>query len=122
MPQGKLQITEDSGVVVATFLDAALLDEGSIRELGGQLEDAVKEKEGVNLVVDLSNVDYVASAVLGNLVKIFKIVKKNKGKMKLAGVKKSILQVFKVTKLDKMFEIQPTREKAVKSFRSFKIF
>lgn len=122
MPQGKLQINEEGNVTVATFLDAALLDETSIRELGGQLEKAVKQKEGINLVIDLSNVDYVASAVLGNLVKIFKIVKKNKGKMKLAGVKTSIVQVLKVTRLDKMFEIYPNREKAVRSFRSFKLF
>lgn len=119
---GKLQVTEESNVTVATFLEAAMLDETIIQQLGGELEKAVKGKEKINLVIDLSNVDYVSSAVLGRLVKIFKMVKELKGKMKLAGVKNNILQVFKITKLDKMFEIHPTRDKAVKSFRSFKLF
>lgn len=117
---GKLEVTEDGNVTVATFLEAAMLDETSIHELGNELENVVKEK--INLVIDLSNVDYVSSAVLGRLVKIFKMVRNAKGKMKLAGVKNNILQVFKITKLDKMFEIHPTREKAVRSFRSFKLF
>lgn len=119
MSQGRLQITEDSNVTVATFLEAAMLDESSIQQLGSELEKVVQSKEGIKLVVDLSNVDYVSSAVLGRLVKIYKLVKQISGKMKLAGVKNNILQVFKITKLDKMFEIHPTRDKAVKSFRSF---
>ena len=119
---GKLQVTEEGNVTVVTFVEAAMLDETSIQELGGELENVVKGRDKINLVIDLSNVDYVSSAVLGRLVKIYKIVKKAKGKMKLAGVKSTILQVFRITKLDKMFEIHPTREKAVKSFRSFRLF
>jgi anti-sigma B factor antagonist len=118
----KLEIKEEGTVTVATFLEASMLDATSIEGLGNQLEKAIKERPQIKLVIDLSNVDYVCSAVLGRLVKIFKIVKDNKGKMKLAGIKSNILHVFKITKLDKMFEILPTRKKAVDSFSSFKLF
>lgn len=121
-PTGKLQITEEGNITIATFLEVAFLDETSIKSLGDELEKLVSEKNGINLVINFANVDYLSSAVLGRLVKIYKLVRKTKGKLKLCGIKNNILQVFKITKLDKMFPIFPDKDKAVKSFKSFKIF
>lgn len=117
-PQGKLKIVEEEGVTVITFLEVAFLDETSIKDLGNEMEIVVKDKQGINLVINFANVDYLSSAVLGRLVKVFKLVSANKGKMKLCNIKNNILQVFKITKLDKMFEIFPDQDKAVKSFRA----
>ncbi len=122
--EGKLKVTEHKNdVTVVSFLDVAILDEVS-KASGEQLEEIAKSKEGINLVVDFSNVDYLSSAVLGKLVKVRKIVvKQQNGKMKLCGIKSNILQVFKITKLDKLFEIHPNEEKAIKSFKKpFKLF
>ena len=123
MPQqGKLKIIEEDGVTIVSFLEVAFLDETSIKDLGNELESLVKDKQGINLIINFANVDYLSSAVLGRLVKVYKLVATNKGKIKLCGIKNNILQVFKITRLDKMFEIQPDVEKAVKSFKSFKLF
>jgi anti-sigma B factor antagonist len=123
MPQqGKLKVTEEDGITLVTFLEVAFLDETTIKDLGNELEALVKDKQGINLVINFANVDYLSSAVLGRLVKVYKMVTSNKGKIKLCGIKNNILQVFKITKLDKMFEIYPDAEKALKSFKSFKLF
>ncbi len=121
--KGKLEIKDMKNVTVISFLDVAILDETSIKELGDEMEEVVKSKEEINLVVNFTNVDYLSSAVLGRLVKVFKMVRKQKGKMKLCGIKSSILQVFKITRLDKMFEILPDEDKAIKSFKKpFKLW
>ena len=115
--QGKLKVEKQGNVTVVSFVDASFLDETSIKSLGDEVEGLVKQSEGINLVVNLTDVDYLSSAVLGRLVKILKLVKKTKGNMSLCGMKNSILQVFKATKLDKMFEIHPDPDKAVRSFK-----
>ncbi len=121
----KLRIVEDGNVVVVSFTDVAILDETSIKEIGDELENIVKAKEKINLIINFTNVDYLSSAVLGRLVKIYKAVKLSSGKMLLCNIKNNILQVFKITKLDKMFEIFPDQDKAVKSVKGntgFKFF
>ena len=121
--QGKLKVTEEGKVTVATFLEVAFLDETSIKDLGSELENLVMKQEGIQLVINFVNVDYLSSAVLGRLVKVYKLAKKSKGKVKLCGIKKNILQVFKITKFDKLFEIYADKDKAVKSFHSgFRFF
>ena len=121
-PPGKLDVKEKGKVVVATFLEVAFLDETTIKELGQELENLVKERTPIHLIINFENVDYLSSAVLGRLVKVYKLVKKGKGKVKLCCIRKNIQQVFKITKLDKMFEIFPDEDKAVRSFKSFRLF
>lgn len=115
--QGKLKVTEENNIVIVSFLDVAFLDETSIKELGDELEGVVNKKPGIHLVINFSNIDYLSSAVLGRLAKIHKLVKKNGGLLKLCSIKNNILQVFKITKLDKIFEIHPDQSKAIASFK-----
>lgn len=123
--QGKLKIQQDGDITLVSFLDVSLLDETSIQPLGKQLEE-ISSKENVKLILSFKNIEYASSAVLGRLVKIYKLVRANKGTIKLCNIKNNILSVFKVTKLDKMFEIHPDEDKALKSFKGtpsgFKFF
>ncbi len=123
MAQGKLKVVEDKELTIVSFLDVAILDETSIKESGDELENLVKSKKDMKLIINFANVDYLSSAVLGRLVKVYKLAKQQNGKMKLCCIKPNILQVFKITKLDKMFEILEDEDKAIKSYRpSFKLF
>lgn len=123
---GKLKVVTDGEATIVSFLDVAFLDETSIRELGDELELLVTNSNKINLIVNFTNIDYLSSAVLGRLVKVYKLVKAKTGKMILCHIKNTILQVFKSTRLDKMFEIFPDQEKAVASLKnptsSFKSF
>ncbi|NUM34753.1 MAG: STAS domain-containing protein [Candidatus Brocadiae bacterium] len=123
--QGKLKIQQEGDITLVSFLDVSLLDETSIQPLGKQLEE-ISSKENVKLILSFKNIEYASSAVLGRLVKIYKLVRANKGTIKLCNIKNNILSVFKVTKLDKMFEIHPDEDKALKSFKGtasgFKFF
>ena len=123
--QGKLKIQQDGDITIVSFLDVSLLDETNIQPLGKQLEE-ISSKENVKLILSFKNIEYASSAVLGKLVKIYKLIKANKGTIKLCNIKNNILSVFKVTKLDKMFEIHPDEDKALKSFKGpasgFKFF
>jgi anti-sigma B factor antagonist len=71
-------------------------------------------------MIDFSNVEYLSSAVLGKLVAIHKKVQEGKGQLKLACIKPAIKEVFKITKLDKVFDIHDTHQGCMESFRQKK--
>jgi len=117
--QGKLKIQQDGDITLVNFLDISLLDETSIQTLGKELEN-ICSQENIKLILSFKNIEYVSSAVLGKLVKLYKIIKSKNGIIKLCSIKNTIFQVFKVTKFDKMFEIHTDEEKALKSFKGAK--
>lgn len=123
--QGKLKIIEEGDVTVIGFLDISLLDETSIQQFGKEIENIIQNKEKIKLVLSFKNIEYLSSAVLGRLAKMYKLAKAKEGIIKLCNIKSNIMQVFKVTKMDKIFEIFPDEEKAVKSLKGssgFKFF
>lgn len=69
-----------------------------------------------NVIVDMSDVKFVNSSGLGNIVRAFSTVKDAGGLMKLAGVTDKIDGLLSITKLNSVFEQYPSVEEASKSF------
>ena len=61
---------------------------------------------GMRLVLDLSDVQYLSSAVLGKLINLKKKVGAVRGKVKLRCIHPDLLEVFRITRLDQVFEIE----------------
>lgn len=70
------------------------------------------------LLLDLSEVPYVDSAGLGELVRTYTAVNRNGGQLKLLGLAKRIRDLFALTKLLTVFEIFETEQEALDSFSS----
>lgn len=70
-----------------------------------------------NIIVDMSDVKFVNSSGLGNIVRGFSTVKDAGGQMKLAGVTDKIEGLLSITKLNSVFEQFPSIEEASKSFK-----
>ena len=104
-------------MAVVTLLEARILDETNINELGLELMDLVKKRYMIKMVLDLSQVQYLSSAVLRHLIALYKAIKAEKGDLKLCCVKPEIREVFKITQLDKMIEIKEDLTAAVNSFK-----
>ncbi len=69
-----------------------------------------------NIIVDMSDVKFVDSTGIGNIIKAFSTVKEAGGKLKLSGLNDKIKGVLSIVKLDSIFEQFPTIEEASKSF------
>ncbi|MDR3238596.1 MAG: STAS domain-containing protein [Clostridiales bacterium] len=69
------------------------------------LTDLINEKN-TDLVLDCKRLDYVDSTALGALVGVLKNVKSYGGSMHLRNVKPSLLKLFKITNLDKVFVME----------------
>ena len=112
----RLDIEEVNDVTVVKFVDKKILDEGNIQIIGNQLFGLVDEDHRGKIVLDFSNVEYLSSAALGKLITMDKKVKAAKGKLRLCTIRADILEVFKITRLDKLFVIFPSQEKALEGF------
>ena len=122
--KGRLMVQSNGDVTVAFFQDARILDETTVKAVAEELLALVDSTFKIKLLLDFSNVEYLSSAVLGKLVAAYKKVQEGKGLMKLVAVKPSIKEVFKITKLDKLFEMHDTHQTAMNAFttKKFGIF
>ena len=69
------------------------------------------------IVVDLANVDIITSDGLGALIRARKASTEAGGSLALSGVKGNILDVFRMTRLDKIFPLYDSVGTAVKALQ-----
>lgn len=69
-----------------------------------------------NIIVEMSDVKFVNSSGIGNIVRAFSTVKDAGGELKLAGVTDKIEGLLSITKLNSVFSQYPTVDEAAKSF------
>lgn len=67
------------------------------------------------MVIDLGEVTLLASMGLGMLVTMHKEAAANGGKLAICGLKPEIVQLLKVTHLERVLKIHPDREAALKA-------
>ena len=111
-PKIKIEYVQDT--TIATLIDEKILEEMDIMSLGKTLIPLVEATDGLSLIIDFSNVKFLSSAVLGLLIRISKKIYESGGQLKLCCIDPKILKVFKITRLNKVFDIYKDREKALK--------
>ncbi|HWP83251.1 MAG TPA: STAS domain-containing protein [Bacteroidota bacterium] len=75
------------------------------------------EQGNRKLIIDLSGVSYLNSTGIGALVHIHTMYLNKQGKVKLCQLGKSVENVFVITRLMSMLDVEETRESAIKNFR-----
>jgi anti-sigma B factor antagonist len=112
----RVNVTDHKDVKVVDFVESKILDEANIAEIGQHLIGLVEARERQKLLLDFANVDHLSSAALGMLINVNNRVKQQNGQLRLANIKPQILEVFEITKLNKLFKILPTRADALASY------
>ena len=113
-PSISIQYIEQATVL--TLSDRQILEEKNIRTLQQSVVSVVDECEGIHLVLDFCNVEFLSSAVLGLLIRVSKRVHECDGKIRLCNINPKIYEVFRITQLTKVFDIQKDIEDALASF------
>jgi anti-anti-sigma factor len=71
-----------------------------------QLFESVEMRLGMRLVLDFSDVHYLSSAALGKLINLKRKVATVRGKLRLRGIHPDLLEIFRITRLDQVLEIE----------------
>jgi anti-sigma B factor antagonist len=111
--QSRIDVSKVGDVTVVKFKDKKILDEVGIQELGAELFSLVEQQNRRAIVLNFDGVDFLSSAALGKLITFDRKVKGAKGRMKLCGIRPEILEVFQVTKLNKVFDIRGDEAEAI---------
>lgn len=110
-------VVEDLGdITLISFTDKKILDEQNIQLIGEQLFSLVDELGRRKLLLNFSNVEYLSSAALGKFITLNKKVKAVEGKLILCAIDPQIYEVFEITRLDKLFNIQKDEQSALQAF------
>ena len=75
----------------------------------------VLRSESVTTILDLTDVPYIDSAGLGILTNSYVAHQRHARKLLFVGVNERVGELFKLTNLDKLFEVFPTVESARKA-------
>ncbi|HXE52388.1 MAG TPA: STAS domain-containing protein [Tepidisphaeraceae bacterium] len=111
-----LSVTREKDVRVIEFTNNRILDEANIAEIGNTLSALIDEVDNPKLLLDFGTVDHLSSAALGMLINANNRVREHSGQLRLTNIKPQILEVFVITKLNKLFKILPSRAEALASF------
>lgn len=88
---------------------------GNRQELKQQVLDRL-EKGDRKFVIDFANTGYIDSSGLGVLVSLSKKIREQGGELRLSSLNEDLRTLFELTKLDTLFRISDTKEKAQEGF------
>jgi anti-sigma B factor antagonist len=99
----RIRIQEIGDVTVVNFADCKLLDEQAIHDIGKELFELAQEHDQCKLLLDLTSVEYLSSAALAKFIALHIKVG---GRLVLCNMDDNVRQVFRLAKLDRLFDIR----------------
>jgi len=102
-------------VTVAVCCDMKLNDDLVIQEWGDQLVDLVDNQQVVKLLVNFERVLFMSSSALRALLTLNKKVKDCNASLALCCIDDNIMEAFRITRLDTVFQIRKTEEEGTKA-------
>jgi anti-anti-sigma factor len=111
----EIERREQNKIIIFDIKGEVKRSESKIVSLHQLIKGQIRE-ERKDFLLNFENVDYFDSFGVGELVASYKSVQDAEGKLKIANMPPKILILFKITMLDRIFEIFDDEETAVQSF------
>lgn len=95
---------------------ASLMDPIELERIGQALYHLVDAEDKRLLIIDFAAVQYVSSQAIGIVMTLHKKLAALKhSELILCGVGEKLMQVIKITRLDRVLRLKPTQREAIKS-------
>lgn len=117
MLKPSVQVHEADDHLLAEFWDCLRLDPAPTLELREIYDRRVKAGGSPFVVIDLAGVGFAGSSALGNFVALQRSARQNGGRVVFCRVDPTVAEVFRASKLDRLFEFAADREAAVAAVR-----
>ena len=112
----RLEVEDIGDITVVNFVDKKILDEQNIQMIGDDLFRLVDELGRRKVLLNFGNVEFMSSAALGKLITLNRKLQGVGGRLVMCGIAKDILDVFKITKLDKILDIKADEQAGLQAF------
>ena len=117
---GKLLVSRQGDMGIVMIQEKQFLSDESINQFAEEVTALVDEQGMFKLVLDFQNVEYLSSKMLGKLMALYKRLQEENGGLALCRVRKDLQEVFEVTQLDKVLNLQPDQGQAIQCLKGKK--
>ncbi len=102
-------------VLVVQFTSPKIFADAIIAQTGNELLE-LADQAGSKMLLDFRPVNFMSSLMIGKIIILRKRCKTNQTEIRLCNVCPSVLGVFEVTRLDKLFKIYDSVDEALDAF------
>jgi anti-anti-sigma factor len=102
-----LRVTEEGDRTAVQFAPRTSLTDANVEELARELTGLVDGRDRPNLAFDLAGVEFLGSVGLSQFIGLNRKVRAAGGRLKLVNLKPAVRQVFAVTRLDTILDVEP---------------
>src|SRR3954462_5582172 len=104
------------GITVASFADSEILTEDVIEEVGDQLDELIDGRGPADILLNFREVRLMSSTMLAVLLRFSRRVAATRGRLKLCCIAPDLMQAFRITRFDRIFEIHDEESAALDAF------
>jgi anti-sigma B factor antagonist len=108
-----IQVTEENDVIVIA-LSGKIMGGPEAGQINDRINNLIEQGK-IKIIIDLKEVDLMNSSGLGILIGAITTLKNNNGKLCLINVSDRIRNLLRITKLERVFQIQPDMKSALSS-------
>jgi anti-anti-sigma factor len=83
-----------------------VLDEPAVQEIREPLLTLARNTGSAQMSLNLKGVEYITSSMLETLIQMHRLLKENGSKLSLLHLQPQVAEVFEVTKLSDLFQVQ----------------
>ncbi|UCB44956.1 MAG: STAS domain-containing protein [Spirochaetota bacterium] len=98
-----IKVSESDGKLTVKVKGDIYIDQAN--ELLVTFNDIIK-KNPKEVILDLKELQSITSSGIGKIVLLYKELQKKNGTVKIIGVNSTIMQIFKIVKLDRLVKIE----------------
>lgn len=109
----QIRVSDRGPTTVVELLDREIVKDEAIDELGRSLNRLVDEGGHRDLLLDFGSVRFLSSAALSRLIQVKKRLGAVGGRLRLCAIEPDLREVFRITRLDTVFEIHKDAESAL---------
>jgi len=113
MSKGSLAVSQTNEVTVVSFRSTTVLDISTSQSLAKEMLRLASGPPAPRIVVDFSEVRFIASRMLGILVELTKKAQAAHGQVVVCGLQGDVNRVFRVMRLDKLLTIAESPKAAI---------
>ncbi len=100
---------------VIEFTTPSLMDPIVLERTAQSLYRLIDEEDKRTVILDFTRVQYISSQAIGIVLTMNKkLTALNRSKFILCGVGDKLMQLIKITRLDRLLTIKPSQEEAIK--------
>jgi anti-sigma B factor antagonist len=113
-------VTKVEGYTIVEFTGASLMDPIVLEEIATALYHLVDAEDQRMIVLDFERVQYISSQAIGTVIQLHKkLAALKKSSLVLCGVNERLMELVKITRLDRILKIKESQKEAVKVVPKF---